>query len=70
MITMEKISQYMKKMPSISKLRFAAGTALLFLLPACGPSGPGPDIHDSKYVALGADGVQLDSGETGPCVLD
>jgi len=70
MITMEKISQYMKKMASISKLRFAAGTALLFLLPACGPSGPGPDIHDSKYVALGADGVQLDSGETGPCVLD
>ena len=40
------------------------------LLSACGPSGPGPDIHDSKYVGLGPDGTQLEAGETGPCVLD
>lgn len=33
-------------------------------------SGPGPEIHDSKYVALGPDGQQLPAGEPGPCVLD
>ena len=33
-------------------------------------SGPGPAIHDTKYVALDASGQQLAPGETGPCVLD
>ncbi len=43
----------------------------LFLATACNSqSGPGPEIHDSKYVALGADGTQLAAGESGPCVLD
>jgi len=60
----------MKKMASISKLTFVAGISPLLLLSACGPSGPGPDIHDSKYVALGEDGIQLEAGQTGPCVLD
>jgi hypothetical protein len=42
----------------------------LFLAACDSRSGPGPDIHDSKYAALGADGEQLEVGETGPCVLD
>jgi hypothetical protein len=33
-------------------------------------SGPGPEIHDSKYLALDAAGQQLPPGEPGPCVLD
>lgn len=33
-------------------------------------SGPGPEIHDSKYIALGADGTRLAAGQRGPCVLD
>jgi len=52
-------------------IRGAFFCVLLILLAACDSrSGPGPDIHDSKYVALGADGKQLASGEPGPCVLD
>lgn len=41
------------------------------LLAAC-DSQPdfGPEIHDSKYVALGSDGTQLGVGQPGPCVLD
>jgi hypothetical protein len=67
---MKNISQYMKKMASITELIFVAGMSSLLLLAACGPSGPGPEIHDSKYVGLGEDGVQLEAGQTGPCVLD
>jgi hypothetical protein len=53
-----------------SKWLFAC-FVLSFLATACNSqSGPGPDIHDSKYVGLGADGAQLVAGETGPCVLD
>jgi hypothetical protein len=33
-------------------------------------SGPGPDIHDSKYVGIDAAGEQLPPGEAGTCVLD
>ena len=33
-------------------------------------SGPGPAIHDSKYVALDEAGQQLETGQPGPCVLD
>jgi len=60
----------MRKMASITKLHFTAGATCLLLVSACGPSGPGPEIHDSKYVFLGEDGIQLEAGETGPCVLD
>jgi hypothetical protein len=60
----------MKKMASITNLILLAGLAPVLLLAGCGPSGPGPEIHDSKYAALGEDGIQLESGQTGPCVLD
>jgi hypothetical protein len=47
------------------------GLGLLSVLAACDSrSGPGPEIHDSKYVALDADGQQLPPGQAGPCVLD
>ena len=40
-------------------------------LTACNSqSGPGPEIHDSKYLAVDENGVQLEPGEAGPCVLD
>jgi len=60
-----------KTMPtSLSKL-FWICLAATSLLAACDRQpGPGPGIHDSKYVALGADGAQLEASETGPCVLD
>lgn len=32
--------------------------------------GPGPEIHDSKYIGVSATGEELTGGETGPCVLD
>jgi len=46
--------------------------AVLLLLNACGgDNGPGPEIHDTKYLAIGADGQPLE-GERGgdDCVLD
>ncbi len=33
-------------------------------------SGPGPEIHDSKYLGIDEKGSQMPPGETGPCVLD
>jgi len=43
----------------------------LFALTACDrQAAPGPAIHDSKYVGIAADGVQLEAGAAGPCVLD
>ncbi len=60
----------MKNLASIKSLKIATGFSLLLSLAACGPSGPGPDIHDSKYVALNAQGEQMAAGETGSCVLD
>jgi hypothetical protein len=58
-------------MPLLFSRGFFACLALSFLATACNSqSGPGPDIHDSKYVGLGANGDQLAAGETGPCVLD
>jgi hypothetical protein len=33
-------------------------------------SGPGPEVHDSKYVGLDAGGAELPDGEPGACVLD
>ncbi len=44
----------------------------MFLLAACsGDEGPGLEIHDSKYVAVGVDGaVMQDPAADFPCVLD
>jgi len=53
-----------------SRWRFAC-FAVPFLGVGCNSqSGPGPEIHDSKYVAIDENGVQLAAGESGPCVLD
>ena len=44
---------------------------VLILLSGCNSrSGPGPEIHDTKYIALDAKGEQLETGQSGPCVLD
>lgn len=48
------------------------GSAILFLLSGCeGKSGPGPEIHDTKYLVIGPDGQPLKGapGENG-CVQD
>ena len=58
-------------MPSQFSRNFLAVMAIACFLTACDSrDGPGPDIHDSKYVALAADGTQMPAGEIGPCVLD
>ena len=58
-------------MPTTLSKSIWLGLGSTLLLAACDSrSGPGPEIHDSKYVALGEDGSQLGTGETGPCVLD
>jgi len=58
-------------MPTTLSKSIWLGLGSTLLLAACdNRSGPGPEIHDSKYVALGEDGSQLGTGETGPCVLD
>lgn len=45
--------------------------AVLAVIAACDSySGPGPEIHDSKYVAIDHSGTQLEPGTPGPCVLD
>lgn len=68
---MQKISQLMKKIPSIYRPLQTAACGLLMLLGGCNSqSGPGPEIHDSKYIALDANGEQLEAGQAGPCVLD
>jgi hypothetical protein len=51
------------------KMIFAA--ALPMLASCGGDAGPGPDIHDSKYVAIGAGGEQVEEfGQGTPCVMD
>ena len=48
------------------------GSAILLLLSGCkGESGPGPEIHDTKYLAIGPDGLPF-KGEPGEnnCVQD
>jgi len=58
-------------MPTMFSKSIWLGLGSTLILAACGgESGPGPEIHDSKYVALSEDGAQLEAGETGPCVLD
>jgi chitinase len=65
----------MKYLASIPPALLLPGFMVLGLLTACdsrsgsGP-GPGPEIHDSKYVAIDAEGGQLEPGVPGPCVLD
>jgi hypothetical protein len=55
----------------ISPLRNLLIGAVTVAVSGCNSSsGPGPEIHDSKYVALDEKGTQLAPGETGPCVLD
>lgn len=45
--------------------------SLLALLTACGDSGPGPEIHDTKYRAVGTSGALLPtSNAPGICTLD
>ncbi len=61
----------MKNLSSIIPALKIAVPGLLILLSACNsPSGPGPEIHDTKYIALDANGEQLEADQTGPCVLD
>ena len=60
----------MKNLASINMQRLSGGFCLFVLLSACGPSGPGPEIHDNKYVGLNGSGEQLEAGASGPCVLD
>jgi len=61
----------MKKMASIIAVRIGLAMTAASMLAACeSRSGPGPEIHDSKYVAIDENGVQLLPGEPGPCVLD
>lgn len=44
---------------------------ILSTLAACDSNpGPGPEIHDSKYVSMDETGELKTPGETGPCVLD
>ena len=44
---------------------------ILSALTACDSNpGPGPEIHDSKYVSMDEKGEQMTPGEAGPCVLD
>lgn len=53
-------------------LRFLAATTILVLLGACErESGPGPEIHDTKYLIIGADGQPVEGapGEN-DCVQD
>jgi hypothetical protein len=60
-----------RNMPTTLSKSIWLGLGSTLLLAACdSQSGPGPEIHDSKYVALSEDGTQLKPGETGPCVLD
>lgn len=61
----------MKVNASIRVVRFSFAIIASALLAACDSrSGPGPEIHDSKYVAMDENGVQLEPGQPGPCVLD
>ena len=57
--------------PQIAKGLLIA-TAILFLLSACErESGPGPEIHDTKYLTIGSDGRSV-KGQPGDndCVQD
>jgi len=61
----------MKIHASIAALLVLCASSIPLLLTGCDSrSGPGPEIHDNKYVALDASGQQLAAGEPGPCVLD
>lgn len=61
----------MKKLALIPAVRTLLVLSVAGSLTGCGSEqGPGPEIHDSKYVSLDESGVQLAPGVSGPCVLD
>ena len=61
----------MKKLSSIYLPLLAIVFGLLMLLGGCdSQSGPGPEIHDTKYISLDTNGKQLEAGQAGTCVLD
>jgi hypothetical protein len=61
----------MKNMALIPPLSTLLIVVITVMLTACeSRQGPGPEIHDSKYVALDEAGAQLEPGVSGPCVLD
>jgi hypothetical protein len=61
----------MKNYASISALRWLLIVVLTGISAGCDSTpGIGPEIHDTKYIALDAQGEQLAPGEVGPCVLD
>jgi len=61
----------MKNLAQLPAVRTSLVFTVAIMLTACeSRQGPGPEIHDSKYVALDESGVQLAPGVTGPCVLD
>lgn len=68
------IYQRVNLMPNFSSISKAVPGLFLALagsLTGCDSNpGPGPEIHDSKYVSMGSDGLELSPGEAGPCVLD
>jgi hypothetical protein len=67
----QKTSQFIKKMPSIKLTIKVLVSGFLVMLFACNSqTGPGPEIHDTKYIALDTSDNQLEVGQTGPCVLD
>ena len=61
-------------MSSASKIRLLTSSTVFtscLLLSACGDSGPGPEIHDTKYRAVDSAGQTLDVSQPGKfCVLD
>lgn len=49
----------------------ALSLAIALALAACDSrSGPGPEIHDTKYLGIDDEGQTLPPGQQGPCVLD
>jgi hypothetical protein len=61
----------MKNLASIYDCLLPAGASLFLGLAGCDSrSGPGPEIHDSKYVAMDEAGQVLLPDQPGPCVLD
>jgi hypothetical protein len=56
---------------SIRAIKMALAGTIFAVLAGCDSNpGPGPAIHDSKYVGIDEKGGQLSPGEAGPCALD
>jgi len=59
---MQKISQAMDKFPPANVPFQTAIPGLLMILGSCNSeSGPGPEMYDIKYIALGFGGEQLEA---------